>query len=42
MENGGNRGGLIVFCKMRILCGKFLNGMRTGKIGCMEGVGVGK
>ena len=28
--------------KMRILCGKFLNGMRTGKIGCMEGIGVGK
>ena len=26
MENGGNRGGLIVVCKMRILCGKFLNG----------------
>ena len=42
MEDADNRGGLIVVCKMRILSGKFLKGMRTGKIGCMEGVGVGK
>ena len=42
IEKCGNGVVLSVFYKMRIFCGKFLKGMRTGKIGCMEGVGVGK